>query len=614
MKLEFLSQVMVNFKAFTGHHRVTWNSVGVTLLLGVNQLDPELIANGAGKSTIFDAWSWCLFGRTPRNVRNPGVAPWGKAIGWKDNGTMVGLEINIDGVPHKIERRTDPNRLLWDGEDIDQEKLEAKIGMNFELATNTVLLPQGRPLFFDRTPEQKMDLFTETLGTERWDERSKKAAERRDEAEAKLHKLAIERAGELTALEEVTAELKRARIDAEQWELQSSKNKRTLQEDIKQLEKQLEQAELRYGNAKLAEDSAGTELKALRAESSKLLDDFRAAARGVDQAKLAIEHAERQARICMQELASLRKSKVCPTCGQPVKPSNLVEHMAELQNKRDEYEEIIRTGTPKQLIALVENNKKRAELINKHLAEFEAKEDKARSEVALYMPAVLRLTADVKNMRKQLQDSSTNPHHDRIRRLQERDKKINEFLKSIAKDLALAQVQIERAKIWVRGFKDIKLQLINDVLGELQLVTNAMLISVGLSGWQVRYDIEKELKSGDTKRVFNVEIASTASKGFVRWESWSGGESERLKLIGALALSDVLLAKAGVETNLEILDEPAKYWSAPSVESLSAFLAERARQTGKSIYLVEHQAAESSHFANTLTVIKDAKGAYIAKD
>ena len=98
----------------------------------------------------------------------------------------------------------------------------------------------------------------------------------------------------------------------------------------------------------------------------------------------------------------------------------------------------------------------------------------------------------------------------------------------------------------------------------------------------------------------------------MKWESWSGGERQRLKLVGTLALSDVLLSKAGVAANLEILDEPALYWSAAGVHDLCAFLSDRARETKRSIFFVEHSASESAHFSKVVTVVKDRKGAYIA--
>jgi len=221
---------------------------------------------------------------------------------------------------------------------------------------------------------------------------------------------------------------------------------------------------------------------------------------------------------------------------------------------------------------------------------------------------------ELTNVRKALAEAEENPFYAQIRALQARRRELEASEAAYKKDLSLALLKAEQYRFWKRGFKDLKLQVIQEVLGELELVTNALFEEVGLIGWTVKYDIERETKSGTVKRALNVAISSPQSEGFVKWESWSGGEQQRLKLAGALALSDVLLAKVGVEPNIEILDEPATYWSAEGVQDLCAFLSERAKQLHRSIFYVEHQAAESAHFSHVLTVIKDKTGAYIAEE
>jgi len=71
------------------------------------------------------------------------------------------------------------------------------------------------------------------------------------------------------------------------------------------------------------------------------------------------------------------------------------------------------------------------------------------------------------------------------------------------------------------------------------------------------------------------------------------------------------LAHVGVETNLEVLDEPAVYWSGEGVQELCDFLAIRARERDKTIFYIEHQAVESTSFSEVITVVKDKDGAYI---
>jgi energy-coupling factor transporter ATP-binding protein EcfA2 len=100
----------------------------------------------------------------------------------------------------------------------------------------------------------------------------------------------------------------------------------------------------------------------------------------------------------------------------------------------------------------------------------------------------------------------------------------------------------------------------------------------------------------------------------VRWEAWSGGEGQRLRLIGALALAEVLLAHAGLEPKIEILDEPTRHLSPEGVRDVAEYLILRSQDTGRKIFLVDHQLMDSSQFASTITIAKDRKGSYVVEE
>jgi len=118
----------------------------------------------------------------------------------------------------------------------------------------------------------------------------------------------------------------------------------------------------------------------------------------------------------------------------------------------------------------------------------------------------------------------------------------------IGREMDKISRRVERTKLWVKYFKDIQLYIIEDVLHELELVSNAMLPEIGLEDWSIAYAIERETKSGTTQRGLNVTINSPANKGAVKWNAWSGGEGQRLRIVGALALSEVLLNHADVKS------------------------------------------------------------------
>jgi DNA repair exonuclease SbcCD ATPase subunit len=58
--------VLNNFGSFFGCHAIPMSDLGLVFVRGQNLDEPRSPSNGAGKSTIFDALDWCLFGEVPR--------------------------------------------------------------------------------------------------------------------------------------------------------------------------------------------------------------------------------------------------------------------------------------------------------------------------------------------------------------------------------------------------------------------------------------------------------------------------------------------------------------------------------------------------------------------
>jgi DNA repair exonuclease SbcCD ATPase subunit len=185
----------------------------------------------------------------------------------------------------------------------------------------------------------------------------------------------------------------------------------------------------------------------------------------------------------------------------------------------------------------------------------------------------------------------------------------NAKLKDATETIDKTSRAIERTKYWVKGFPLVKLYLLQDVLEELQEVTQNILPDVGLDGWMVEYDIERETKTGSVATGLNVRILKPGTSKAVKWESWSGGENQRLLIAGALALSEVLLRHAGIECDMIVLDEPTRHMSKEGVNNLVDHLVSMGRD--RQVFYCDHMAIESSRFAHVITITKDAKGSRI---
>lgn len=602
MRLEFEELVIKDFKAFKGEHRLPLNVPGVTYLFGENFVTKNLFGNGAAKSTIWDALMWCLFGRTPRGLRNPDVKPWS---GGK---TSVGVVASIDGKRTEFVRTISPNRFTCDGEDIPD--FQSVYGIGFELATNTILLPQGRDLFLERSPSEKMVLFSDALDLKRWDARSSEASKRTLAFETTVTELESEKWTVLGALDELRVSIEATKKLSQEWVDKSRSRSRASQKEVEVLQKKRTSLDTRLSGAILAEDSALTELRAaedslrkMRAAQSRLIGE-------ISSLDARIEILSDRLTTLEAELKGLEGAKICPTCGQSVKNNQLTQHKADIDQSCNEVDVELTNaaGEREQLVIKKLAADKLIEAADTAANSFDEKARSATDTVLRLRPEIAELDLKIKSMTAPLED---NPYTDQIASLNKRQHNVTREVNEIEAELDRTRADSEHARFWIKGFKDIKLQLIDDVLSELELVANSMIEEVGLDGWQINFDIEREAKSGNITNQINVEVISPESKKPVRWEAYSGGECQRLRLIGSLALADVLLGHAGIETNLEILDEPAVYWSSEGVQELVEFLAYRAREREKSIFFIEHSAVESSHFARVWTVRKGKGGAEV---
>lgn len=604
MYIEFGSVVITDFKAFKGRHSLALNGEGVVYVVGENRVAKRLSGNGAAKSTIWDALCWCLYGRTPLGLRNNDVKPW-------DGGRpFVVVCLVIDGSEVLIQRSTNPNKFLINGE--EKPDISSVLPMSFELFTNTILLPQDKPLFFDRSPSDKMELIAEACYLDRWDTRSAAAAKATAEQETGVVGLEREVALAEGALAEVEVILEEERVKSKAWNDKATGRTQASKTDVDKLQRQFDAQDELLSTAILAEDSALTEKRASEALARKLRGHLATARGDVHGFESVLRVLKEQFDTCEEDLSMVARAKSCPVCGQPVKASDLAEHKTHLIEQRDEAGETIKAET-------IRFGKAKADCqsIQKKLSKVEADIENFASKANDAQDAVLRLKSLTLELRTKLDAAhrvkdEVNPHLAQIVALRDRQRAIKFDIAEIKADMVIQQEVLEQVRFWVKAFKDIKLQLIEEVLSELELTANSMIEEVGLEDWQIRLDIEKESKTGNIRRMINVQISSPESKEEpVKWECFSGGERQRLKLIGSLSLADVLLGYVGIETNLEILDEPCKYWSSEGVQELCAFLAERARERKKTIFYIEHNTVESTHFTETVRVIKDKSGAYI---
>lgn len=612
MKISIEAIEVEAFRNFAGPELVELGdlSPGLYGVRGVNEAAPRRGSNGAGKSTLFsDAPTWCLFGRTIGGLKTGDVKSWlGRAP------ARVALTLRAEGKRRTVQRGPRASDLTIDGETVAQEDVDALIGIDFAAWSQAIIWGQGQPLFLDLAPAAKMQLLSDALGLERWERRAEAAAARAKRLVGRLAGERGELAGLEAALDHAQADLSSSRERSERWAAEHASRLSAASSAVSEARKRATELDARRGEASMAADKAGTAAKLLRPTVEKaraLVAEWSAVKRTADRGIAAAE--ERIAGYDAQ-VEQLTVSGTCPTCGQEVRARDAKKHAAEIEAKcAEERAALAKLVAARRDTRAIQKTAAKLEADEEDLARLDADYERASGEQRSLERelATARAEADAADKRVREIERETNPHRDAGQDARARVREIKTQVSEkdgLIEKLAASE---ERAQFWARGFREIRLGVVADVLEDLRETTAAVLEQLGLGDWEVDYAAERETKSGTIQRALTVTMLAPGAPEGVKWEVYSGGERQRLRLAGALALSEVLLAHAGVSCDFRVLDEPTRGLSPEGVRELEETLAEYAEQAGVRLFYVDHVSRGSGAFRGTATVINGKRGARV---
>lgn len=608
MHLSISSILMEDFKSFSGGpHFIDFDAypLGLCYLKGCNESDVRLGSNGSGKSSLWGALMWCLYGKTHDDLKNPDIRSW---FGGKT--AKVAVALNIDDEEWEVTRQSNPNRLRLNGQDVGQDEIDALVGLSFETFLNTILLGQGRPLFFDLEPRAKLQLFSEVLALHRWEERSRIASDRVSEISLKRDKKDKEELRLTTQIESIEAQIEEGSRVRDFWDTQQKEKIEDLHKRLIPAEAQLHAMRLKLAEAEVTEDMATAEYQLAVADNKKMFDALFAKRDEILALNTSKGVLKVRCRELQRELEGLRNpddESICPTCGQSIEGTDLDEHIKSVYKKIRVNKRKITKLDNSHLHSEYKELEKKTNAFREALNEDEAKLKKLRTEVEYWRGRCSDADVKVREIKGDLSflKEEVNPYAKQVRTGTKKLKEFKADLRRVSKEIKSIEVEQRRTKYWIKGFKDIRLLVMEEVLQELEIVTTTMLQEIGLVDWYVKYDIEKETASGATRTGLNLEIYNPAYGKAVKWKNWSGGEAQRLRIIGSLALAQVLLNNAGITTDMEILDEPITFMGEEGVEDVCQMLHDRSRNLNRQIWYTDHHTVENSLFDCVVNVVKD---------
>lgn len=584
-------------------------------------------SNGAGKSNLFEALTWVLFGKTIKGVSSNEVIN-----NTAKSNCYVSIEIFDGDNEYKIIRTRKHNnygsslRLITNGEGrtqhskvTTQDEIRRTIGLEYKSFTNSIIFGQGNiERFSTATDAKRKEILEELLNLEYLPEAQKKI-------KSKLN-LKYDRIKVLQRNEE---EIKRNIINIEEsWvsikrELEFFKNEKYLK-IINQIDLILELDEIIYDLDCIVlphiDNDNFNEIESNAAETLRRYDDaYTLLEKRPDNSECLIRlrrdidyiHASISRITQIRQTVMGTSGGVCKSCSQKItkaivkkqikeldvelseeknKLSKINKKIKRLQKTQDERDKLV-----DQLEILKRIYSKAEEVVGEVIIQRGLRGERIKRLGDLERTQIrnLRTLAEISvsrfgmNIQGALVDSLI------LRELELRG--IQELIDSI-------EVETYYLEFWVKGFSNsgIKANILDSVMPFLN--ERAGVYSDILTDGQieVKFVNEKKLRTGDTRD--KLEVSCKRIGGGNSYKAISGGEKKRTDMVQALALRDLVASRSNQSIDFMFMDECFEALDKTGTDRAMDLLGELSRKC-KRIYVATHISTLKSSFPQNITII-----------
>lgn len=595
------------------------NRPGLYHLQGINQVDSRLVGNGTGKSTIWKGLFWNLFGHTPDGLKAGDVCHWDA-----EKGARVALNFQELDQPiiWMMDRQWKPNQWLLrhaaefitDEEPVDLAKgfpnwLKDSLPTSPAVFLSSILMAQEAPTFLDLKPEEQASLFGEILDLDHWLKLSQAASAKASDQD----RLNRSMESSLARLEGAFQEQPDYRTQIDNWEEAQNRKLDEVSKHHTQLVNELKRVkaetinEAEYSSLYEQRHSLDDQLVEYRKELKDAISRGGVLKERIRSLLDQIDESEKY-------LHDFSKG-YCPTCGADV---DVEEYKREATKKahalNDEADRC--HDEARKLDKLIDRLNDLEETAMKQLDQVEESIRRAESASREKDRRITDLNHRLDQLENEHEDLRTEPNP-WLKAQEEaagRARSTQDAIFKARQGLDRGYELFSLYSFWIRGFKEVRLFAISEALHELEIEVNGALIELGLPGWEIRFDVDRENKKGQVQRGFTVSIKSPHTERPVPWRAWSGGEKQRLRIAAGMGLANLIRSRTEKMIALEVWDEPTKGLSLQGVHDLMTALARRASVEQRVIIVVDHTAPDFGDFAGRATVIKDKDGSHVEVD
>ena len=608
MNIKFNKLHLTNFLSFADAE-INLDDNGYTLVTGVNENpDDNAISNGSGKSSIWEAISWCLTGETIRGTRDV------VRLGCNDTCTVT-LEFKADNKNYKVIRTKDPSNLYVyvngvdkSGKGIrDTSKLLTQYlpDLTSSLIGSVIILGQGLPQrFTNNNPSGRKEVL-ETLSQSDFmiydlKTRIQTRKEVLDKQLREIQDKEVSLNSIIQILEKNLEEIKNQINDLQETDYDNV---------FTELENEKKKYEEIINNLKNEIESNSNNLNSLQKELAKLNNSYQNAYNKIkDEYNENILILNTNVTSTNSEIKTLKKeinelesiSDICPTCGQKLPDVHKID-TTERHNKLDE---------------LLEIYKEQKEKLDNKKEELENKLNECTNS----------FNNNIKEIKENINNISTNIENTKI----ELNKNEN-TLSTINSNILTYKVKYENYKNNYQSLidsiegkeKEIKENKENllyynneeNIINSHLEVINKMnsVTSREFRGYLLNNIIsfindkakEYSLEVFDTNKISFTQDANNISISYdgKEYECLSGGEKQKIDLIVQLAIRDMLCKFLNFSSNIIVLDELFDNLDSIGCQKVLDLISKKLNDV-ESIYIVTHHSDISIPADKEIRIIK----------
>jgi len=612
--MNILKLTVQGFKSFSTAESIEFDKLdaGLFFVTGRNEVEPELGANGVGKSALFEALSFAFFGKTSTNLKAGDIKNK-----FSSEPCVVEVRFFTHTGMHYLQRTWNPNTLLLDGKVVTQQELESLIKLNFDSFSYSILISQFGNKFIDFKQAEKMEIFTSILDDKlgAWDIFTEKSKLKVDAISTKCLLLETEIANLKGRIESLDVSFE-DKID--EWKKDKEVKLQDLQTSITDTKTEIlltKKSAVDIDYKRTISQSGLKDAETTLDSLVDLLDSYTQELANFQKKK--IEQTVLLNTLTSKETQLLTAKNDCPVCSQTITEDFKTVLLDNVKLEIATKNRIIRNLIEDEELFL--QNKQWGEKLKfeetTNIKTFEKTIQEYNLQLARVDTLITSLTSKLSLLQTTYEtiNDSSNPYETILEENQQQLEELNKLLQTKECELDSSHEDLEIYKYWTKAFKEIKLMLIEEALKDFEISINNYVAKLGMPDWQVKLSIDSENKSGTIKKGFTIKVVSPDISENLPFEAWSGGEGQRIRLATTLGLVDFIKSRRGSFSDILILDEPTQYLSEEGIRSLLDNLLEIATTDSRKIFLIDHRELTSyGLFKNVLTVTKDEKGSKLS--